>query len=156
MVFERGAVKENQCAVGVTGISPTDEESPPAPLSVIELYRSRSRARSRKSIMRFCVMGSPICTAVTGEPSWSGSDENVRSMDAVFADPAADHDDMVADVRLFFVSLVAVDFEVHQPQGPAIDKGFAQIPFIENDRPIDRSGCRSCCPRARRLLERLP
>src|SRR3989344_4614121 len=59
-------------------ISPTEPESPPAPLSVMLLYKPMSRAsRTRASENFFCVIGSPICTAPAGEPLESDSEENV-------------------------------------------------------------------------------
>ena len=60
-----------------SAISPTEEDRPPAPLSVMALYRPRSRARRMKSYILRWVMGSPICTAVAGEPSCSSSEEKV-------------------------------------------------------------------------------
>src|SRR3990167_1441264 len=59
-------------------ISPTEPESPPAPSSVMLEYKPLSRAsRISMSESFFCVMGSPICTAVAGEPLESDSEENV-------------------------------------------------------------------------------
>jgi len=59
-------------------ISAAEQESPPAPLSVIELYSSRSRASfTIASDIFFWVMGSPIWTAPAGLPSSRASDENV-------------------------------------------------------------------------------
>ncbi len=43
-------------------ISPTAEDRPPAPQSVMSLYRHRSRARTMTSIRPISVIGSPICT----------------------------------------------------------------------------------------------
>jgi hypothetical protein len=40
------------------------EEKPPAPQSVIALYRPLSRACMITSVTFFSVMGAPICTAV--------------------------------------------------------------------------------------------
>jgi hypothetical protein len=54
-----------------------EDERPPAPLSVMNRYSPLSRALMRKSNIRFWVMGSPICTAVTGEFSFSSSEEKV-------------------------------------------------------------------------------
>ncbi len=61
----------------LVAISPTDDDSPPAPLSVIELNSPRSRATVSMSNIIFCVMGSPIWTACTGACSSSRSLENV-------------------------------------------------------------------------------
>ena len=59
-------------------ISATEQESPPAPLSVMELYRPRSRASfTIASESFFWVMGSPICTAAAGLPYERASDEKV-------------------------------------------------------------------------------
>ncbi len=59
-------------------ISATEHESPPAPLSVMLLYRPASRASLMMASENFfCVIGSPICTAVAGEPELRASDENV-------------------------------------------------------------------------------
>src|SRR3989338_6996510 len=59
-------------------ISPTAPESPPAPLSVMLEYKPLPRAsRIIASESFFCVIGSPICTAVAGEPPPSDSEENV-------------------------------------------------------------------------------
>jgi hypothetical protein len=51
--------------------SPTEDERPPAPLSVLHLSRPRRAASSRKSMASFWVMGEPICTAVAGAASSS-------------------------------------------------------------------------------------
>src|SRR3989344_6469194 len=60
-------------------ISPTAPERQPPPISVIESYSPASRAsRIRASDNFFCVIGSPICTAVAGEPFDSASDANVK------------------------------------------------------------------------------
>src|SRR3990167_642777 len=62
-------------------ISPTDPERPPAPLSVMLLYNPLSRAsRTMASENFFCVIGSPICTAVAGDPLESDSEENVAPL----------------------------------------------------------------------------
>src|SRR4051812_12565027 len=61
-------------------ISPTAEESPPAPQSVIALYRPASRAWSSTSSTFFSVIGSPICTALptsTAVVCVSSADEKV-------------------------------------------------------------------------------
>ena len=55
--------------------------------------------------MRFCVMGSPICTAVAGEPSCSSSDENVAPWMPSLPMLPADHDDVVARQGLLLVAL---------------------------------------------------
>jgi hypothetical protein len=58
-------------------ISPTEDDKPPAPLSVMQVYNCKSRASSRKSNIFFCVMGSPIWTADEGDTSLSSTEENV-------------------------------------------------------------------------------
>ena len=59
-------------------ISPTEEERPPAPLSVKLLYKSLSLSSLMiASENFFWVIGSPICTAVTGLRVSSSSEENV-------------------------------------------------------------------------------
>ncbi len=59
-------------------ISATEQEIPPAPLSVILVYKSISRASfTIASESFFCVIGSPICTAVDGEEESSVTEENV-------------------------------------------------------------------------------
>ena len=59
-------------------ISATEQERPPAPLSVMLRYRPRSRASfTITSENFFWVIGSPICTAVTGLFGSSASEEKV-------------------------------------------------------------------------------
>lgn len=58
-------------------ISPTLDDRPPAPLSVRPLYRPSARASARKSATIFCVIGSPIWTACTGDDSSSSTLEKV-------------------------------------------------------------------------------
>ena len=54
-----------------------EDEIPPAPLSVMLAIKPASRASSSMSSIFFCVMGSPICTALDGESSVSSSEEKV-------------------------------------------------------------------------------
>lgn len=61
----------------IVAISPTEDDNPPAPLSVSPLIKPFSWAAITKSMTLFWVKGSPICTAVTGEPSCRDSEENV-------------------------------------------------------------------------------
>ena len=60
-----------------SAISPIEDDSPPAPLSVIQVIKPRSLASRIISTIFFWVIGSPICTALDGESSVSSSDENV-------------------------------------------------------------------------------
>ncbi len=59
-------------------ISPTEEERPPAPLSVMLLYKFLSLSSFIiASENFFWVIGSPICTAVIGLRASNSSEENV-------------------------------------------------------------------------------
>ena len=60
-----------------SAISPIEEDSPPAPLSVMQLINPKSRASKIMSIIFFCVIGSPICTALDGDSSVNSSEEKV-------------------------------------------------------------------------------
>ena len=84
-----------------SAISPTADDSPPAPQSVIALHRS-SAASLSTSISSFSVTGSPICTlAPATSPvvaSIVGAGERGPA-DAVAAGAPAEHDDPVARVR---------------------------------------------------------
>ena len=60
-----------------SAISPMDDDSPPAPLSVMQVMRPASLASNTMSSIFFCVMGSPIWTALEGDSSVSSRDENV-------------------------------------------------------------------------------
>ena len=75
----RREMEHTQASAIIIGkdISPMLDDNPPAPLSVIQLNRPWSRASMMKSLIFFCVMGSPICTAVAGDPSCNSSEENV-------------------------------------------------------------------------------
>ena len=75
-----GTVVSSTRAPVCSPISPIADDSPPAPQSVMALYRRASRAWMTMSMSFFSVMGSPIWTALPA--SWavvcvSSMDENV-------------------------------------------------------------------------------
>jgi len=69
----RGAFSVQLRAAGQPPFRPTRGKAA-GPLSVMP-GQSAVPAMSRKSVIFFWVMGSPIWTAETGEPSWSSSEE---------------------------------------------------------------------------------
>ena len=115
-------------------ISPTALESPPAPQSVMQVYRPRSRAWRMVSVMRFSSMALPICTA----PEETVSDSSVeldggegRAVDAVAAGAPADDDDAVAGPR-GLAALVARD----QAEIAAVDQRVADVALVEETAPL--------------------
>jgi hypothetical protein len=82
-----------------SAISPSEEERPPAPLSVMAAYSPGPGFQEEVGHFLW-MMGSPICTAVTGldsrAPGWRRC-----AVDAVLADAPAEHDGLVAGLTFF-------------------------------------------------------
>src|SRR3990170_4150872 len=58
-------------------------------------------------------------------------------MNAVFADPTADHADPVSRQNLFRFAWTARALTRHETAGSAKDQGFSEIAFIKKQRPVD-------------------
>ena len=67
--YFKGTCDNSTRAPVCSPISPIADDNPPAPQSVMALYRPASRAWMTTSISFFSVMGSPICTALPA--SWA-------------------------------------------------------------------------------------
>ncbi len=73
----KGASSSLTWAPHLAPSSPMAEEKPPAPQSVTERYRRRSRAASKASKTRFSWMAWPIWTAEEGASAPSSAEEKV-------------------------------------------------------------------------------
>ena len=94
----------------------TEHESSPAPLSVILNTIPRRASRICRKVF-FCVMGSPICTAVAGEPLASASMQMSRRIPSRPTRPPAD--DVAAGLRLLFIHLLPFTLRGMRPTVPA-------------------------------------
>ncbi len=75
-----GALSSSTAAPSASPISPTAELKPPAPQSVMALYKPASRACNSTSSSFFSAMALPICTApplTVSDSAVSSTDENV-------------------------------------------------------------------------------
>ena len=59
-------------------------------------------------------------------------------MDAVFADPATGHDDVITDERLFFVTRHVIERARHDGTGAAVDQRLAGKTVVKLKRTVNR------------------
>jgi hypothetical protein len=119
-------------------ISPTDEDRPPAPLSVMALYRPQIAGAHQEVV--HLALGDGVADlhgrgrgALVQLLGGEG-----RAVDAVLADAPAGHDDAVAGQGLFFVAGASGDLGRHGADRAAEDQGLAQEAFVKDDGPVDR------------------
>ena len=123
-----------------------EEDRPPAPLSVMALYRPEIPGAHDEVV--HLALGDRVADLYGG-----GGRAFVqlfrregRAVDAVLADTAAGHDDDVADLRFLLIALARLavrgglaggHFGGDQADGAAIDQRLAEVALVEHDGAVD-------------------
>ena len=131
-----GALARSTSTPSFSPISPTADEKPPAPQSVMAVYSPRSRASSITSISPFSVIASPICTAlpvVSAVSCVSSAEEKVAPwMPSRPVRPPS------ATTRSPACAARGCRPIGQQPDAAAEDQRVAQVALVVEDRAVDR------------------